>query len=124
MIRRPPRSTRTDTLFPYTTLFRSPVFGCDLAQHIVPVRCRGTTDDRGIGIEHVERHDITEGRADIFTGACYPANCFQHGGDAPQSVTAFASRNRDSLSHAFWGPKVSASHHGREPAHPRAGKRG
>src|SRR3546814_16391110 len=24
MIRRPPRSTRTDTLFPYTTLFRSP----------------------------------------------------------------------------------------------------
>src|SRR3546814_7227910 len=27
MIRRPPRSTRTDTLFPYTTLFRSVV--CD-----------------------------------------------------------------------------------------------
>src|SRR3546814_6537491 len=26
MIRRPPRSTRTDTLFPYTTLFRSPGF--------------------------------------------------------------------------------------------------
>src|SRR3546814_21002242 len=29
MIRRPPRSTRTDTLFPYTTLFRS--FGTDVA---------------------------------------------------------------------------------------------
>src|SRR3546814_16766773 len=27
MIRRPPRSTRTDTLFPYTTLFRSPGLG-------------------------------------------------------------------------------------------------
>src|SRR6056297_4355242 len=26
MIRRPPRSTRTDTLFPYTTLFRSHAF--------------------------------------------------------------------------------------------------
>src|SRR3546814_11143218 len=26
MIRRPPRSTRTDTLFPYTTLFRSEMF--------------------------------------------------------------------------------------------------
>src|SRR3546814_18257932 len=25
MLRRPPRSTRTDTLFPYTTLFRSPL---------------------------------------------------------------------------------------------------
>src|SRR3546814_498531 len=27
MIRRPPRSTRTDTLFPYTTLFRSQALG-------------------------------------------------------------------------------------------------
>src|SRR3546814_5335253 len=27
MIRRPPRSTRTDTLFPYTTLFRSGTAG-------------------------------------------------------------------------------------------------
>src|SRR3546814_13538279 len=27
MIRRPPRSTRTDTLFPYTTLFRSHIRG-------------------------------------------------------------------------------------------------
>src|SRR3546814_4844428 len=30
MIRRPPRSTRTDTLFPYTTLFRS-AWRCDRA---------------------------------------------------------------------------------------------
>src|SRR3546814_9774652 len=29
MIRRPPRSTRTDTLFPYTTLFRSMLIVCD-----------------------------------------------------------------------------------------------
>src|SRR3546814_19911492 len=42
MIRRPPRSTRTDTLFPYTTLFRSavglarnaePQIARDLAHH-------------------------------------------------------------------------------------------
>src|SRR3546814_10792921 len=31
MLRRPPRSTRTDTLFPSTTLFRSPVFSASLA---------------------------------------------------------------------------------------------
>src|SRR3546814_20212858 len=31
MIRRPPRSTRTDTLFPYTTLFRSQKLG----RHVV-----------------------------------------------------------------------------------------
>src|SRR3546814_17068640 len=30
MIRRPPRSTRTDTLFPYTTLFRSLLRGTGL----------------------------------------------------------------------------------------------
>src|SRR3546814_8368093 len=30
MIRRPPRSTRTDTLFPYTTLFRSDFVGVDM----------------------------------------------------------------------------------------------
>src|SRR3546814_5756311 len=30
MIRRPPRSTRTDTLFPYTTLFRSSCPSCRL----------------------------------------------------------------------------------------------
>src|SRR3546814_14718757 len=36
MIRRPPRSTRTDTLFPYTTLFRA---GADLARYD-PLRAR------------------------------------------------------------------------------------
>src|SRR3546814_7886561 len=40
MIRRPPRSTRTDTLFPYTTLFRSPDRGSGRAggQHIAQYR--------------------------------------------------------------------------------------
>src|SRR3546814_6699104 len=35
MIRRPPRSTRTDTLFPYTTLFRSRKCGIHLHPHPV-----------------------------------------------------------------------------------------
>src|SRR3546814_17572240 len=34
MIRRPPRSTRTDTLFPYTTLFRSLLVLADCRQHV------------------------------------------------------------------------------------------
>src|SRR3546814_1471965 len=37
MIRRPPRSTRTDTLFPYTTLFRSEKAGQRLAPQRVAV---------------------------------------------------------------------------------------
>src|SRR3546814_3292262 len=36
MIRRPPRSTRTDTLFPYTTLFRS----AGRAGHAILIDCR------------------------------------------------------------------------------------
>src|SRR3546814_18947096 len=35
MIRRPPRSTRTDTLFPYTTLFRSHAVAAELQDRLV-----------------------------------------------------------------------------------------
>src|SRR3546814_12990607 len=42
MIRRPPRSTRTDTLFPYTTLFRSSLVpGCFPRIGIKLSRARG-----------------------------------------------------------------------------------
>src|SRR3546814_9794523 len=37
MIRRPPSSTRTDTLFPYTTLFRSQPQRQRLAVHTMPL---------------------------------------------------------------------------------------
>src|SRR3546814_9254581 len=41
MIRRPPRSTRTDTLFPYTTLFRSEVMHlCQQLNVPQPVVCQ------------------------------------------------------------------------------------
>src|SRR3546814_13240999 len=39
MIRRPPRSTRTDTLFPYTTLFRSKKTGSQLFRLFDPNWC-------------------------------------------------------------------------------------
>src|SRR3546814_18966798 len=65
MIRRPPRSTRTDTLFPYTTLFRSchaerrsVALGQDRAQHgfeIVDVPVHLLTE---IGIGAVDRDDL------------------------------------------------------------------
>src|SRR3546814_19401356 len=40
MIRRPPRSTRTDTLFPYTTLFRSVDFERHRVALFAPGRAR------------------------------------------------------------------------------------
>src|SRR3546814_4168907 len=56
MIRRPPRSTRTDTLFPYTTLFRSPVArGCRLCQ-AAGVEPRHPL----LGLRHLRRHHRSE----------------------------------------------------------------
>src|SRR3546814_18264258 len=60
MIRRPPRSTRTDTLFPYTTLFRSVVLGMDDAE----------AARRGERLEHLPDvaeadHAAAAGRRDV-----------------------------------------------------------
>src|SRR3546814_20139620 len=52
MIRRPPRSTRTDTLFPYTTLFRSAIG-----------RDREVGDRRILGLARTVRHDGGVARA-------------------------------------------------------------
>src|SRR3546814_7331399 len=51
MIRRPPRSTRTDTLFPYTTLFRSGQKSGDLTDIRVDLR--------------LNAHQIVPGGADL-----------------------------------------------------------
>src|SRR3546814_7763908 len=61
MIRRPPRSTRTDTLFPYTTLFRSDQ--APLAQGLVGGlglrRAAGKADQHEIAHrrQHLERSE-------------------------------------------------------------------
>src|SRR3546814_16564843 len=57
MIQRPPRSTRTDTLFPYTTLFRSETTMATMEldlQHIRVLVADGNTDFQSImlGILH------------------------------------------------------------------------
>src|SRR3546814_7636769 len=69
MIRRPPRSTRTDTLFPYTTLFRSGAdkAGLQVAAHAIgdeandivldTMAAVATTNgprDRRFRVEHVQ----------------------------------------------------------------------
>src|SRR3546814_12512048 len=50
MIRRPPRSTRTDTLFPYTTLFRSKDRGGDAAH--AEFRSQVAERDQGSSVFH------------------------------------------------------------------------
>src|SRR3546814_7006955 len=52
MIRRPPRSTRTDTLFPYTTLFRSHVEAADEVVRHADIAEQGEDMLRDPVVEH------------------------------------------------------------------------
>src|SRR3546814_19881540 len=60
MIRRPPRSTRTDTLFPYTTLFRSCTgtqSSCsgEIAMTLTRQEWEGVLKSNGVDVGEVER---------------------------------------------------------------------
>src|SRR3546814_4461221 len=58
MIRRPPRSTRTDTLFPYTTLFRSLDAG-EVSEALLERERLGSTGfGRGIALPHAKMADL------------------------------------------------------------------
>src|SRR3546814_11457321 len=59
MIRLPPRSTRTDTLFPYTTLFRS-----DVAERSGDRRAGERNEHREAEQDHRRRHRAVEPRAE------------------------------------------------------------
>src|SRR3546814_5206403 len=76
MIRRPPRSTRTDTLFPYTTLFRS-VLGDAGAEDEEALRPRlgdgEVADDLAGGIQHRREHQAAFSRHAIGQQVRQPA---------------------------------------------------
>src|SRR3546814_6326103 len=86
MIRRPPRSTRTDTLFPYTTLFRSLAFA----------RAQGTSS------RVRRRRPLTRRRATKKVGARYADQPQRrlNGGCTPASgKIAGSSRLKPPMSH-------------------------
>src|SRR3546814_16878202 len=61
MIRRPPRSTRTDTLFPYTTLFRSSaLIRLDVARVVVAFHL----EDRGLPVADIDHARVLAGALD------------------------------------------------------------
>src|SRR3546814_9757663 len=64
MIRRPPRSTRTDTLFPYTTLFRSRLRVDDVQRARLRACDRTPDGDRGARTRAVDPHAVRRGDAD------------------------------------------------------------
>src|SRR3546814_4238852 len=99
MIRRPPRSTRTDTLFPYTTLFRS-----ELHKQMHPsgrplhllLLCEALCDDLVDGRFH-------EGGRDCFAISSSLAIVRDHAGigadiafELPQMLEEIASLDRKS----------------------------
>src|SRR3546814_12699057 len=76
MIRRPPRSTRTDTLFPYTTLFRSDFIGREALES---QEAAGTArrmiglvmDEKGV-LRHGQKVLTPGGEGEILSGTFSP----------------------------------------------------
>src|SRR3546814_19998712 len=115
MIRRPPRSTRTDTLFPYTTLFRS-VSPCHDPN---PARARPQP-------ARAQRLHLSHPRADEGAGGEGVGGRGRDGG-APARVRRGNGRGRrdgrraDLLSHAADRPDALAAP---RPEKRRGGKEG
>src|SRR3546814_10085922 len=89
MIRRPPRSTRTDTLFPYTTLFRSETteksefVRCNRSYDTAEVRKRGP----GRGVNQQQEQARPPTRTDHLTFRA-----------VPHAVTACSARSEEHTS--------------------------
>src|SRR3546814_16791608 len=94
MIRRPPRSTRTDTLLPYTTLFRSQV---------------GRVDDRSDQLHHL-RHAFRH-LADLFVDHAFEP---QLGHEDRGAATAFGPIEPAQRAHE--GDRLARLHAGIEAA--------
>src|SRR3546814_11411408 len=91
MIRRPPRSTRTDTLFPYTTLFRSAVD--DL----------GAVEAEVFGVAAHEADGIGRPGQVLVLAALYGVEVgvadAQHLGDGPEVLAELLARPDEGVGH-------------------------
>src|SRR3546814_16577126 len=88
MIRRPPRSTRTDTLFPYTTLFRSARHSVNLDQRIVRLRYAEPPTDNHM-------HKLGDGRIEIVSANKELASADL--GKTPKAFTSLKGANAPAL---------------------------
>src|SRR3546814_20843498 len=101
MIRRPPRSTRTDTLFPYTTLFRSPLCG-----FVALCETKNPT------VDFFERNSLCESVGLGETSAPHPkSDSWSRPGNASDLNAPAASLNR-------FHPKPSSHQRDRAPPPP------
>src|SRR3546814_20711654 len=86
MIRRPPRSTRTDTLFPYTTLFRSVIAKRELrGTHNANDRIQDTLDEL-MDVKFQMPSTSAQGRAATLTAALLAWTLNEHAEDGRATV--------------------------------------
>src|SRR3546814_1641329 len=108
MIRRPPRSTRTDTLFPYTTLFRSAIIVQTLAR----------PEPRN-AMNHATSHDLFTRASTLMPGGVNsPVRAFKSVGGEPffaaraQGAYLFdVDGNRYIDYIGSWGPMIAGHAH-------------
>src|SRR3546814_6720944 len=108
MIRRPPRSTRTDTLFPYTTLFRSdrPEADVDDAAFEAEERRQDREEKPGIDAEEEDLKDRIERdeRSDILIVALCELVPHDHHCDAARET------DQDQASQDRKSTRLNSSH--------------
>src|SRR3546814_20450941 len=85
-IRRPPRSTRTDTLFPYTTLFRSDLVRAEL-QRIFAGSFLADRHAQHALVEIARRGDVADAQYDMVEAG--DAKC-GHAPVAPKTNSSFS----------------------------------
>src|SRR3546814_9966160 len=98
MIRPPPRSTRTDTLFPYTTLFRSLVehtIAREIAEKVVIVR---TIEDEAAVVDDIAgKAALGHARAELEITVAFGAHVtLEHAGE-PQPALGDEDRKSTRL---------------------------
>src|SRR3546814_9269641 len=131
MIRRPPRSTRTDTLFPYTTLFRSLGGARVNRRRPISARGRGWVSPRSIRREQLRPnhpHDDQRHEADL-----HPIHLLAEQDDAADDDPDRAERGPDRIGGAGrnlahregeQGHVQEAQRNGDERGLPRSDRRG
>src|SRR3546814_9064792 len=98
MIRRPPRSTRTDTLFPYTTLFRSDELADRAVRSLFHLARQNAHRGLSPGGEKAEKQPDDDENPRLMQCAECNADCPPEGqksdADSPQEQEQAARRDR------------------------------
>src|SRR3546814_17489991 len=119
MIRRPPRSTRTDTLFPYTTLFRSLELDREVEHRLRQQSALGADLIGGDGLllgAECRVQDIRVGRRVSGMGGLLRAAAGeqQHGTGGPGGVAGGATEEPAAQQEGGFGPRSGESRVGKE----------